>query len=485
MVRIHSLRLIIFLGIIYLILPTQNSTIDGIGYAASVKWNFDLFSGHHLLYNPVILFFTKIFPFDVLAVAKMVNAFIATMILLSLYFIISIYQKNETLKFWLIFFSGASFCIMRFATENEVYLFPVLFSLLGTYNYFKWLKNPNNINLFFLGFWLSFACLFHQIHFFWWLVTLFFVMKISTFNIKSIFIFSISALIVPLTYAFVLVIYFQKELSFENYFELIFETFHSGSSSLGISFLGIARFLISIVRSFFQIHHHVLIFLNNYPVMYILFVIFILGLIYFIVKWRPVLKFNSNVHFYLFSVIFFQLFFALLSLGNSEFMVMISVIFTMILSSLENIDLPKFKILVLIMFFWNLFFSLLPNYLFHFTSYKSISSKVEQNPDKIFIISDYGTTQNELMYKNGFLSKNLVNIDRNKNYKILIDKYLSNNTIIWTDYGPNLITYETGYFLNSVSKDFQNNYIFKKSDSIQTFRGKHYLYQIISRKNKI
>ena len=54
--------LIIISGIIlfYLLFPTNNSTLDAYGYAASIKYGFDLFKPHHLFYNVFLYVINKI-----------------------------------------------------------------------------------------------------------------------------------------------------------------------------------------------------------------------------------------------------------------------------------------------------------------------------------------------------------------------------------------------------------------------------------------
>lgn len=40
-----------FFLLVYLLFPTNNSTVDGWGYAEEIKYGYNLFRSHHLLYN--------------------------------------------------------------------------------------------------------------------------------------------------------------------------------------------------------------------------------------------------------------------------------------------------------------------------------------------------------------------------------------------------------------------------------------------------
>ncbi|HBX87948.1 MAG TPA: hypothetical protein DEG09_04940 [Marinilabiliaceae bacterium] len=99
---------------------------------------FNLFRPHHLLYSAfgyMLMQIANFFSFypDVLSSLKVLNAIAAFLILLVLGR--TLYQMGATKverNLWTLF-AGSSFGIWRFATENEVYLIPILLSLAGTY----------------------------------------------------------------------------------------------------------------------------------------------------------------------------------------------------------------------------------------------------------------------------------------------------------------------------------------------------------------
>lgn len=455
--------------------------MDGIGYAATVKWNFELFGGHHLLYNPLVAVFYKISPFDALETGKIINALFAAAILWLFYGIIQTKNKEDHKAFWLVFFLGSSFAIMRFATENETYIVPIFFSLLGTYYYLKNQTHKNKFLLFWSGLWLSIACLFHQIHFFWWLITLaFLAYQEGVFSKKTLF-FAISAWTVPIVYVLVLTQYYHRELSFSNLSGLVFETFHSGSSSLQINLIGIARQLVSMARTFIQIHHFSLFFMLKFQFLLLFAIFFVAVFVYYIFKWKPKFRLSYEM-IYLLAISMVQLFFALLSLGNSEFMVMIPVLVALIFHYCEDIDLKKFKILAITLFCWNVLLGLVPSHFFQFSPYPKILPLISKNPNSKFITDNYGTLLCLNQYKTGQNLPNLLNMDGIATYEIIIDSLLQKNEIIYTNLGKNALLFDTGYFLKNNKDDLSTKYHLTVWDSVETFRGKHYLYRVISKR---
>lgn len=76
-----------FFLLIYLLFPTNNSTVDGWGYAEEIKYGYNLFRSHHLLYNALGFVLLKALGLvginaDVLAFMKVLNAVAAFGILL-------------------------------------------------------------------------------------------------------------------------------------------------------------------------------------------------------------------------------------------------------------------------------------------------------------------------------------------------------------------------------------------------------------------
>ena len=196
--------IILALTFLYLLLPTNNSTIDAYNYAANVKWNHDLFFPHHLLYNiPARIIYSAIhvlgYELDVLQLMKIINALVAGFTLYVFIRILkqlSLEQKTIT---GLLLISGSSFGFLRFATENEAYILPLLMSALASYYFLLFINKQRVLLIILSGFFASLACVFHQIHVFWF-VGLFIGLLRYKVEPKLILRFILPALLIPLVY---------------------------------------------------------------------------------------------------------------------------------------------------------------------------------------------------------------------------------------------------------------------------------------------
>ena len=156
----------------YLFMPTVNHSGDALGYAAECARMLDAgtvsWSPHHLLYHPLITY-SNLWPgkyiTDLLHWAQAINA-VAAGVCLALLYLLSRRSGNGLTS---ILLAGSAFGVMRFATENETYVLPILFSLLGSLLLLRYRKSGRRQQLTagFLA--LSVAILFHQIHVWWWL----------------------------------------------------------------------------------------------------------------------------------------------------------------------------------------------------------------------------------------------------------------------------------------------------------------------------
>jgi hypothetical protein len=143
--RLYIAAIPLLFFVIYLVFLNNNSSLDAYGYASYVKQGENLFLSHHLLYNAIGFLWVKFIElfgsFDTLLTLKAMNAALASASLLVLGIILK--QHGFGLKkvcAWLCFV-GSSWGVMRFATENETYIAPILFSLLASLYLLKHLKN--------------------------------------------------------------------------------------------------------------------------------------------------------------------------------------------------------------------------------------------------------------------------------------------------------------------------------------------------------
>ena len=203
--KVISITLLIIIFIIYFLFPSNNLSLDSYGYGYSVKYGVELFSAHHLLYNffnhNIYLVVSSVFSgIDALKLMQATNALFSLLSLLVVRQLIvkqshNIYRANV----WT-FFIAASFGVMRFSVEAETYIIPIFFSLISTYFYFEYLKEKKISLLILCSFFISLACLFHQIHIFWGIG--FFIGLLFTSKLKHVFIFSAPTLLVRTTYLF-------------------------------------------------------------------------------------------------------------------------------------------------------------------------------------------------------------------------------------------------------------------------------------------
>jgi len=157
---------------LFLFFPTRNSSVDAWFSAASVRWNGELFHPHHLLYNSFAWLVARIAGLDAghsgtLVLMKGMNAFYAFFILLLLGRILHRLDLKTPEVLAGVVFTGSTFAVARFATENETYLLPLLFSLLSVW--FALLterENSRNLWALFSGAAGALSILAHEIHLF-------------------------------------------------------------------------------------------------------------------------------------------------------------------------------------------------------------------------------------------------------------------------------------------------------------------------------
>lgn len=414
--------LIICISVFYVFFPTQNSTLDAFGYAAQIKYSKDLFLPHHLLYNAfyyVLIYPVKaIFPqVEVLMICKIFNSLFVIINLIVLSKILDILNFKRLEIILLLIFAGFSYNIWRFGTENEVYILPITFSLVGSYFFLKFIKINNLKHLFFAGFFTALACLFHQNHFFWWLGTLLGVFLWKR-NFRTIFVYSISAILVLITYVIVLFFYSHEIPNFTSFLHFVFHDFYTGSAKTEFGSKNIIMFFISSVRTFLQIHPNILFLIKKnllfaIPILILLFVFFeILLSIYH----KNLFKRRLDVDKIFFEthviILVLNLLFACYAVGNVEFMVMIPFLIVLTIFYFYEINLSVLKNSAIVFFLWNFFYGIAPNNLYHYTNEGKLVEFAIKNPKIIFIVED-NLANNIYFYKTGIDGyKNIIKIDQ-------------------------------------------------------------------------
>ncbi|UOQ54681.1 hypothetical protein [Hymenobacter cellulosivorans] len=418
----HSDFIVIgLLTLVYLLLPTRNSTLDAWYYAACVRHGHELFLAHHLLYNPAGWLWVKALQIlglqpDTLAALKALNALAAAGSLLVLRQLLRVVAPVKPVGAWLLLVGG-SFGVLRFATENETYIQPLLLSLLGSLAWVRYqLCGQRPTNLFWAGFWAAVACLFHQIHFFWWLSLLLGTVWYAHHKVRSGVLYSLPALLVPAAYLAALPTWHQP-LTLPALWRFVFHDYYAGTAGGSISGHGLLLSVINLVRTFMQLHGSTLALLRQYPALWLVGAGFLALLAYAAgLLWRsfrqrspagysaePAELINRVIrtHGLILGV---QFLFAVSAEGNAEFMVMLPALLAIVLGLLPGLAwVPQRAVLVtgLALLLWNLAFGLAPAHQLRFANNDTLLRRIRQEPQSRFLLDNHNLVLNQLHYQTG------------------------------------------------------------------------------------
>lgn len=492
---------LLLFGLIYIFFSTNNSTLDAWFFAAQVKNNGDIFQPHHLLYNAFsycilqILIFCKV-SVDVLFLMKIINAIFAILILWLLKKIIQELHINISLKEQYIYsvFIGFSFSFWRFSTENETYIIPIFFSLLASFYFLKYQLFSKNKYLIISSLMASLACLFHQIHFWWWLGLLlgllFFDKNITTKIYRKVFLFIFPALLVPFIY-FLVLYQRQGNVSMQIFIQFIFHDFYSGDAYTSFSIMNFVMTGINIIRSFIQIHGLILALIKT-NILWITPAI--LASIFFIYGlFKIEIEKNKNINYSFIKthiiVVLFHILFAIYAVGNVEFMVMIPLLVILTIVQLYKINIKSISLFALSLFIWNFAYGIFPNYYYDLQQEGSLVRRVVNQPNDLFVIADKTSIENKIYYQTGrLLSSNLKSIPthiiaKHRNIhqlKFQIDSTLQASGRVYTD----ALHRQTVFSRASLIFEEKDSLFFSSYskqtliDSTQTLLGKSYLIEI-------
>ncbi len=387
---------------LYLVFPSGLSTGDSWYYAASIKYNNEIFLPHHLLYNLAGLFFSRItslFGCDVLASLKVMNALFAFFILLTIQRILFILKCTDYQIVILTCLAGFSFSFMRFATENETYIVPLFFALHASYNYLKCTIKDAPWSAVLSGLFAAISLLFHQIYIFWW-IGLFAGFLLGR-NKKHLLQYSVVSHIAPITYLLVIAVNNGK-LSLDSVYEFILGDF-SGNVRLELTGKGIFLSFVNLVRSFLQVHGYLINMVREnllFLLPGILSVLFFFAALMRFPKLRKAGDFKNFawVHILILSL---QFFFAVFSSGNAEFMVMIPPLI-LLLVPLFVTDYERFFMRILFgMIVWNLSYGLIPLHLKGDEPEQLLCDVAISEKKSLLIVSDEQLILSMLYYRTG------------------------------------------------------------------------------------
>jgi len=486
-------RLLPFLGLflfLYISLPTSSSTMDAFGYAADARWGYDLFSPHHLLYTAFLWLIGNmvqwVLPFEVdfLAIGKLMNGVFAVASLYVLHKCLKQIDSESYYPYGLTFLVGSCFAVMRFATENETYIIPVFFSLLGTLYFLKWTKNTSITLIFWSGFWLSIACLFHQIHFFWWVGL---VVSIFIKNRKSFVAYVFPAILVPVGYVWAAIGYYSLPFSIDGIMGFVFSNFHSGSAYLSLNGTGVARFVFSLVRTFFQIHGTTWLVVTKgeyawfFAALMVCFIAYSFIMVVYLKEWKKIKKPTFDYLSLTFvGIMVLHLAFALVSMGNSEFMVMVPFLLALIICTSKIVAPDFFQWIITPMILWNFIFGLAASNKIKFTGFDYWSKKAVENQMAFFFMRQYGEVGNQVYYETGKTKHNVYFSDvKDSTFRNKVDSLLLNQVDVYTDCATKAPFLNTEAFLmQTKQEEFYAKYTLVKVDSVMVYGGWEYLFHL-------
>ncbi len=400
----------LILFFVYFFLVNHNPLADSYKYASSVKYGVDLFSPHHLLYNAFNYIIYSIlslnsFSIDVMRFMQFVNALFATGSFYMLYKIIFSRTENKNLSFAGVIFVASSFGVMRFGVEAETYMIPIFFSLLSSWFFLQHSKTQKIIYILLSSFFISVACLFHQIHIFWAIGL--FIGLLAKKKYASSALFALILLSIPLAYVLVLVFYENQLLTFQNLLRFAADHYYSENSDAQ---LGLQNFLITpitFIRTFFQIHGVVLTAFKNLFFVYLIVpvVIFFLicGVRLFFKDFKVRKKNVKNVNFEKTHIIIFvlQLVFAFYAHGNSEFMVMLPFLMAIFVPIFFRIKIKTVLTISAAMLLWNISTGILPNYILDYQNNQQLTKVIYDNKDMDFIVKEKILVSYQYFYEYG------------------------------------------------------------------------------------
>lgn len=400
--------LLIFL-LIYLVFPAGSSTTDAWNYAAEIKYKGDLFYPYHLLYNLFGYIFSYLparLGFDILGTLKIMNAAFAVLCIWMVQKILFELKSDNTVIVLASCLAGSSYSVMRYATENETYIIPLLTGLVALFFLLRFLKTDNRKYVLSAGLFSSLSVLFHFSYIFWWIAIL------AGLTVRKrrdgVSRYLLISLIIPVFY--LSVIYFvSSEISTQTITGFILDDFLH-NSHLGISGKGLLLSTINFIRSFIQVHGYLFNMVKENLLLVIPGIVSAGFFIYAIFGLTETRTKNGFTLFFkiVMAIIILQFIFAVLSFGNAEFMVMIPVLIY-ILFVMGYSGTEKFMTrLVAGMLVWNLSYGLIPLTLSSHAASDFLCDKSLSQENPVIIAADDQSIISMIYYRTG--SKDVKNI---------------------------------------------------------------------------
>lgn len=471
---------------LYLFFPTANSTNDAYAYAAYIRYGYALLEPFHMLHNVAGNIFYRILSTfsnpDALSMMKVLNSIAAVGCLFVLFKILRNIEIDHKQSILLVLCCSFCFGVWRFATENETYIFPIFFSLLGSYHFQRYLVKPSGYRVLMAGFFSGFACFFHVIHIFWWFGLLVGLVK-SIPRGKLILLFILPSLLVPAFYLVAVPFYQNCNFSPECFWNFFSPTLESENVQYKIGTDNFYLGAINIIRTFYQVHGYMFFMIKNnllYVVPGIISVLLLVAAVYIFFK-RGLFDFKPGSHFIFSHILIFvlQFLFAVYSKGNAEFMVMLPFLSVVIMAFYLRVDFRFLTCMFFSLFIWNLSYGILPNHFADFNKRELLLKKIKEERTSIFIMEQGKEIQNQYFYRTGIEDvSSVMKLMKNKEQ---MDSLLARHEDkkVYTDFYNNFKVLSRYSMTRNTNMDFMKCYKYEKADSFRNFYGINYIYRII------
>lgn len=471
--------LLLLITVLCFLFPNNNTTIDSWYYAACVKHHYDLFNNsHHLLYNffgyKFSQFLNVFYPVDALGSLQILNASasaISVLLFSQILKLIGYSPKNAVI---ITAFCASGFGYLRFATDAETYILPLMWTFCSAYFY---IKSDKLIYTVLASFFAVIAVCTHQLQIWWTLALFIHVCFLSNRTLKSKILFSLILLFIPVIYFQTYVVGRFCNVSFLGF---IYGQYSSGGAGIDISFKALLLTLVNFFRTFLQVHGQVFYLAKKYPVITITVLAILLKMLVFLfLKRREMIKFQKRELPGTYSTLFlltfiFNLIFAFVSSGNAEFMVMLPFMMTAYIASKYNLIIyTRSLIIILFMLVWNLFTGILPSTFENISKTDLQADLYIHHPETFFVFENKAQVENQVCY--------ITNFESGQRFLRLQDigKYLDSGKTIYTDFGNVNTKFSRAALLkNSEENSLLNAYTLIKSDSFQNLYGKNYIYLV-------
>ncbi|MBO0357739.1 hypothetical protein J0X19_07260 [Hymenobacter sp. BT186] len=420
-IRLVEWLVVGLLTVLCLLLPTHNSTPDAWYYAACVRHGHELLQPHHLLYNAVgwLWWHLLLAQVDALTALKALNALAFGGCLLVLRNLLRrVAGPAAPVAGWLLVV-GSSFGMLRFATENETYIVPLLLSLLASRSWWRAVTEGGSASWLAAGSWATGAALFHQIHAGWWLALLVgTVLGGGKSWWHKALLYVLPALLVPVAYAAALPSW-NLPFTFSAFWRFVFHDLYAGHAGASPSGHTLLLTSVNLVRTLGQLHGSTLALLQRWPGLGGLALVSVGLMGWGAFRWWQARQNAVNTRYVapavrettdaqrLFQrthwlVLLLQLACAVWAEGNAEFMVMMPALLALLLikQPMLRAALPWAGASLLV---WNLTFGLLPAHLLRFTNTTSLLTRIEREPAAWWLLSDPNLVLNQLHYRTGQL----------------------------------------------------------------------------------